>query len=499
MQIIKDTAFFVSLIFLTACSESGLSNNDLASPPELNNNTLANTTDIEADTAAESVSENTTDTTVETTTETTAETIPNEPEGLRGVVYTDTEIEIFWDRSDDTSIINYTVSRDGTALSTTDALSYYDNTVVSGTTYEYTLQAVDNNGVHSNPASLFLTTPAQAPTINATNALTLLEQVTTVINGRLFAREFRDLYTSTLRRQTLIDNGFEIDSIETNPSSSSTNTYNCDQQGQFSLFNNANSRPSFRGEFQNCGSVLFDNESINGEYELKTGAIETVWNSGFSNYLELDTIVTTDSNNRSRTLTGFYETTYNSLQRFTLGGYNQIVVGDDGLAELDENGNLITIPKPFNYVSQAFEGETRVKAERIHRTRGALQNTENSDFSDEWNHTLSAEFTLQSPGTGNKLISITTPEPLHTNTIGGCFEQGQLKITAADGSELLLEANNGNANTATLHVTADGVMSQETIDWNSELLLLYATPNDVYGHTAHPLDDLPSPEDCTGG
>jgi len=71
----------------------------------------------------------------------------SEPLDLTGVVYTDSEIEIFWERSTDARVVKYTVSRDAEVLTTIDALSYYDSTVEPGTTYEYTLQTVNSDGV----------------------------------------------------------------------------------------------------------------------------------------------------------------------------------------------------------------------------------------------------------------------------------------------------------------------------------------------------------------
>ncbi len=135
MQKIRRSAWFVSLVFMTACSDSDPSDSDVNNPTAQNQSSVVPEDAITSpETDVPNLNGNTLDDT--TNTETTNESLPPEPTGLKGVVYTDTEIELFWDRSSDTNIVNYTVSRDGAALSTVDALSYFDNTVVSGTTYE---------------------------------------------------------------------------------------------------------------------------------------------------------------------------------------------------------------------------------------------------------------------------------------------------------------------------------------------------------------------------
>lgn len=96
---------------------------DVAHNDENNEPVNASEADVQVDTVDDSAGTDNTDLNK-----------PDEPVGLKGVVYTDTEIELFWDRNTDTSVIEYTVKRDEQTLTTVDALSYYDNTVLPGTT-----------------------------------------------------------------------------------------------------------------------------------------------------------------------------------------------------------------------------------------------------------------------------------------------------------------------------------------------------------------------------
>lgn len=191
-------------------------------------------------------------------------------------------------------------------MTTIDALSYYDNTVVPGTTYEYTHQTDNSDGVLSTPASLFLTTPRKTPTINTTNALSLLQQVAPVTNGRQFGKELSDVYTSVSdgNQENLLASGFTWDSSEYD--STLTRYLSCDQEGQFSINNNQSSLPSYSGEFQHCASMLFGGETINGNYELRQQLSKYIYNTGINSDLTLDELVTTGTDGKLRTFKGLY-------------------------------------------------------------------------------------------------------------------------------------------------------------------------------------------------
>ena len=70
------------------------------------------------------------------------------PTGLRADVYSKTAIELFWNRPDAFGL-RYEIRRDGTTLTTIDGVSFYDDTLIAGTTYEYRVRAIDREGRRS--------------------------------------------------------------------------------------------------------------------------------------------------------------------------------------------------------------------------------------------------------------------------------------------------------------------------------------------------------------
>ena len=81
-----------------------------------------------------------------------------------------TFVDLAWTAStDDTAVTGYTISRNGTVLATVPSgTTYRDNTVVSGTTYTYTVDAFDAAGNHSPASNGATVTPVsdlQAPTV----------------------------------------------------------------------------------------------------------------------------------------------------------------------------------------------------------------------------------------------------------------------------------------------------------------------------------------------
>lgn len=79
------------------------------------------------------------------------------PQNLSSSVYSTSAAEIFWDRSTTAGLL-YEVQRDGTVVGTTNGTSWFDDSLVAGTTYAFELVAIDANGNRSEPASLLLTT-----------------------------------------------------------------------------------------------------------------------------------------------------------------------------------------------------------------------------------------------------------------------------------------------------------------------------------------------------
>ena len=83
------------------------------------------------------------------------------PTGLKGSVYSSRSAEIMWDRPA-TFALSYEVSRDGSVLTNTTGISYYDDSLSSATSYTYQVVAINSNGVQSAPSAVMLNTPGRS-------------------------------------------------------------------------------------------------------------------------------------------------------------------------------------------------------------------------------------------------------------------------------------------------------------------------------------------------
>ncbi len=92
-----------------------------------------------------------------------AEPAPSVPTGLATTSDTASSVGLRWNDSTG-GATGYTVYRDGTEVGTTDTNSYTDSTVSPSTTYQYTVDAFNAGGTHSDQSSaLSVTTPGVPP------------------------------------------------------------------------------------------------------------------------------------------------------------------------------------------------------------------------------------------------------------------------------------------------------------------------------------------------
>ena len=83
--------------------------------------------------------------------------------GLLATVYSSSAAEIFWERSPTPGTI-YEVERDGVVIAKTDGISYYDDTLSAGVTYQYRVIATDAGGNRSeDPALTTMLTALKSP------------------------------------------------------------------------------------------------------------------------------------------------------------------------------------------------------------------------------------------------------------------------------------------------------------------------------------------------
>lgn len=79
------------------------------------------------------------------------------PAGVTATRYSDTAAEVFWTRSS-TFGLHYEVSRDGTLLSDTSGISYFDESLGATSSPTYSIVAIDREGRRSSPSSITVPT-----------------------------------------------------------------------------------------------------------------------------------------------------------------------------------------------------------------------------------------------------------------------------------------------------------------------------------------------------
>lgn len=117
---------------------------------------------------------------------------PTTPGNFRVTATTTGSVSLAWDASTDAFGIGwYEIRRSpgGYMGNGNASTTYVDATVSSNTTYTYEIDAVDNHGVHSSPASLTVTTPAGAPSVP-------------VMNGASFTQDHDGVYTISWQAST---------------------------------------------------------------------------------------------------------------------------------------------------------------------------------------------------------------------------------------------------------------------------------------------------------
>ena len=396
---------------------------------------------------------------------------------LTGVVYTDTETELFWTRSDADGVVAYLIKRDENELATLDALSFYDNTVEPGTTYEYTVQAVKNNEESGTVSSLFLTTPEAAPTINESNAEDLIAQVIPVMQGIPFKEMIdqvlvmEDVMTDTDASAVAIANGFTLQSRMPNPEGFIAFSHTCESGGTAEGGRFDSGLSNYFGTFSNCAIGFEPVLTFSGDFVIGRQLVKYVNNSGSTTNLDLRAFSVTDTDGNVQSFNGdfgFFPGSNSTNWNFKNG-----VTRDR-----DENGDIIETSEPFTFISPAFEGRTQILISRISHNRGMIRPDGQPDEMFVFRHDLFADFSMQSPATGNKTITVTTPVVFLADSENNNFTTGQLLITADDGSELLLDADTGDASTVLLSVLTDGVREDRTLVWADAPLIadIHNTP-----------------------
>ena len=82
---------------------------------------------------------------------------------LSAVAYSSSAIELFWQPASSASghIVSHEIHRDGNVIASTDGSSFFEDGLAGGTSYQYSVVAIDNNGNRGPDTQVTVTTNAQ--------------------------------------------------------------------------------------------------------------------------------------------------------------------------------------------------------------------------------------------------------------------------------------------------------------------------------------------------
>ncbi len=282
--------------------------------------------------------------------------------------------------------------------------------------------------------------------INTSNYKALLEYVFTVANTGLFDQLQETVETiygdDVYGLPEDLDFLTQISSSYDPLASVTRYEYACSDGGIYRFVDPGSAFGGGSGEFEAC---RFDDVELNGSYGRSNTLVKYVYSTGWSWSTSYDALTSTSvSDGADNTIDGF-------VNRF------------DGSNENEEQWSIT------RYTRLATAGETIVTDAKISLYVG--DEPENPDYNDFWKRTFSSSFTVQSPQTGNKPLTITTEELFVSTERAGTYANGILQVRAADGSEIRVVADNGDPSTFQADITSDGTMSSFTIPWEGDMRL----------------------------
>lgn len=362
--------------------------------------------------------------------------------GLRGVVYTDSEIEIFWNTTgSDTGTVAYQIFRDGVQLDTRDALSFYENNLQPGRTYQYGVAAVVADGAVGPQSFLQLTTPARVDGINADNFKQRLNYLTDLMNAPPMLRWIEPISEWVVSSSDVPNENFIFSHATFSPTGT-TNNHDCAGGGVATRITRLMSGAGVTDAvtFENC--VLADGSTMTGSSNYELRIQRWVGNSGITTTLSFDLDIV-DSNDQEIHLQG---------SRFINGGENLYSIR-----------HIIEL-----YSSPAFEGRTTITDYEVSRSIGQFASIGLLEgvAPTPWVSDFEARLTVQAPATDNRPVTVSTPEILATNNADSCYETGELLVEAQDGSQLRLLPAAGSADEMEIVIrTSQNSVMSELLPW----------------------------------
>jgi len=381
------------------------------------------------------------------TSEPTAQPVPLV---LSSTVYTETEIELFWERaSADSGIVEYHIFRDQVPLAQLDALSYFDNTVNPGTTYNFTVNGMDDRGQIVSAAQINIETPTPYSAINSDNKLEITRYIVSIINEEKF-RKFQNLLANV--RQTVTSS----DPIEISDSAVGTHkTFACiGNEGTLlrRLSNSIQDRVNY-STYENCQPFIDEDLLINGEIRTKWVLIRYAFNVGSQETISYSNVEIQNSDNA--------DNPGNELIAMNLS--QSIRPGSLSFRSWVENGFPYEDSLGDHFYESAFGGATFINEVAIQRSSGATTEPDAPPPSSR----LSAGFQVQSRETGNKPVMVSTTEEFIKSPAEQYYATGRLEITAEDGNQITIDADTGDVNSFELTLEIDGTISTEIVSWSS--------------------------------
>ncbi len=349
---------------------------------------------------------------------------------LRGVVYNNAEIEIFWDRSSsEAEVIAYQIERNGDVLAPArDGLSYFDDTVEPGQSYTYEVTPLGVENSIGSAAQIMLVTPPNIPEISATNVLE------------------RFNYLISLASSESVTNSLNVPPPEAGGNTSSESgpdgvetIYECTVSGRRISRQSSNAVPFSSTTYEACrSSEAYVNTLISGSFSSAGNLSSAALNSGFGTDRAWSDVSVLKSDQQLIEFSGF--------------------VNDfSGSAGDSESWRL-------EYEATAFEGRTDL-AVAISVSDGTTSGDPRAVYARTWR----ADITIQSPITNNRLIVLETVEPFSSPNTNGCYETGNLVATAVDGTRLEVDVDTGNLATFYLDAIVDGEVFRQELFWSEHV------------------------------
>lgn len=349
---------------------------------------------------------------------------------LRGVVYNNTEIEIFWDRSP-VDVIAYRIARNGKVLASfRDGLSYYDNSVEPGESYTYEVTPLGVDDSIGVVAQILLITPPSLPEISAINVIDVFSYLISLASTDAIA---------VLLTVPPPEPGGTTET-ERGPNGEET-IYACTHSGRITtLRNDVIPLPTTSIKYEDCkSSETHAYTLISGLASTEKTMSKNVWNIGFGSRSAWRDFSVLKSDQNVIEFSG-------SVRNF------------DGLNEDYNSWEL-------KHSATAFEGKTMLAVETT-ITSGTGSGQVRVPFTRDW----SLDLSVQSPIINNRRIVLKTEKPFTSSNTEGCFDMGQLVAIAIDGSRLEVDADTGNIETFFLDAVVDGEIFRQELFWQEHVL-----------------------------